>query len=393
MIGFEPGFEARVVADDVRFNIPDYLLQAALDASYAAKDHTHTADQISGLEGALTGYETKISGWAYSDDIDTDNTRFPWIDLSGGKFRTSWNGLRNKLKSYLDGFFLSLSGGTVTGRVTANGGLTHGIGGGYLNIGSYTTSSYGSGYGRLWWNENTKTLELNPGSGGSATFYTNGAIKAANELNVGSNMRITADGNVYGSKWGNQWLSAYLDAKFAEIPNGRAYPRRVGGGDLNFNWSGQGGQPTWLWGGTDGTNMYVYNPANFSVNYANSTWNSERLQGWDIAGIQNDAQGRANGKARKAGSWGQWNFTSHDQRIQNGMGENIYYTANISGTYSDTVQLQISPDNSTYWTVGTTTTGASSVNREFTSGCLPPGWWMRLIRGSGNYNANVILVW
>lgn len=38
-----------------------------------------------------------------------------------------------------------------------------------------------------------------------------------------------------------------------------------------WNWSGQGGQPNWLWGGTDGTNMYVYNPANFSVNYANSS--------------------------------------------------------------------------------------------------------------------------
>ena len=38
----------------------------------------------------------------------------------------------------------------------------------------------------------------------------------------------------------------------------------------NWNWSGQGGQPTWLWGGSDGTNMYVYNPSNFSVNYANS---------------------------------------------------------------------------------------------------------------------------
>lgn len=40
-------------------------------------------------------------------------------------------------------------------------------------------------------------------------------------------------------------------------------------GDLNnamtFNWSGQGGQPTWLWGGNDGVNMYIYNPSNFTV--------------------------------------------------------------------------------------------------------------------------------
>ena len=38
--------------------------------------------------------------------------------------------------------------------------------------------------------------------------------------------------------------------------------------NMNWAWSGQGGQPTWLWGGSDGTNVYVYNPANFSVNYA-----------------------------------------------------------------------------------------------------------------------------
>ena len=37
-----------------------------------------------------------------------------------------------------------------------------------------------------------------------------------------------------------------------------------------FNWSGQGGQPTWLWGSNDGTNYYVWNPSNFSVSYANS---------------------------------------------------------------------------------------------------------------------------
>ncbi|WP_449413226.1 hypothetical protein [Pandoraea soli] len=37
-----------------------------------------------------------------------------------------------------------------------------------------------------------------------------------------------------------------------------------------YNWSGQGGQPSWLWGSNDGTNFYVWNPSNFSVNYANS---------------------------------------------------------------------------------------------------------------------------
>ena len=59
------------------------------------------------------------------------------------------------------------------------------------------------------------------------------------------------------------------------IPLGKATAKYLGkdGNDnspMTFNWSGQGGQPEWLWGGNDGANMYVYNPANFSVNYATS---------------------------------------------------------------------------------------------------------------------------
>jgi hypothetical protein len=40
---------------------------------------------------------------------------------------------------------------------------------------------------------------------------------------------------------------------------------------MAFHWSGQGGQPTWLWGGNSAGDMYVYNPSNFSVNYANTS--------------------------------------------------------------------------------------------------------------------------
>lgn len=39
---------------------------------------------------------------------------------------------------------------------------------------------------------------------------------------------------------------------------------------MTFHWSGQSGQPAWLWGSSNPNDMYVYNPSNFSVNYANS---------------------------------------------------------------------------------------------------------------------------
>ena len=35
-----------------------------------------------------------------------------------------------------------------------------------------------------------------------------------------------------------------------------------------WHWSGQGGQPTWLWGGNSKNDYYVYNPSNFNVNSA-----------------------------------------------------------------------------------------------------------------------------
>lgn len=45
----------------------------------------------------------------------------------------------------------------------------------------------------------------------------------------------------------------------------------------NWNWSGQSGQPNWLWGGNDANNMYVYNPLNFNVNYANSAGSAGKV--------------------------------------------------------------------------------------------------------------------
>lgn len=37
---------------------------------------------------------------------------------------------------------------------------------------------------------------------------------------------------------------------------------------MTFYWNIQGGQPNWIWGGNDGTNMYIYSPSNFSVSNA-----------------------------------------------------------------------------------------------------------------------------
>lgn len=61
----------------------------------------------------------------------------------------------------------------------------------------------------------------------------------------------------------------------------------------HFNWSGQNGQPKWLWGGNDTNNMYVYDPSNFSVNYAKSAGTAVDQTARDsAANANNNANGR-----------------------------------------------------------------------------------------------------
>ena len=56
----------------------------------------------------------------------------------------------------------------------------------------------------------------------------------------------------------------------SKISSSTSYLGRDGnaGVPMTFNWSGKTGQPKWIWGGENGKDMYVYNPSNFSVNYA-----------------------------------------------------------------------------------------------------------------------------
>lgn len=52
-----------------------------------------------------------------------------------------------------------------------------------------------------------------------------------------------------------------------------------------WHWSGQSGQPSWIWGGNSENNYYVYNPSNFSVNYAKSAGNADKLDGYHASSV------------------------------------------------------------------------------------------------------------
>lgn len=67
--------------------------------------------------------------------------------------------------------------------------------------------------------------------------------------------------------------TAFVQSALSSNVAGKASTLAMGGGTgtaMTFNWSGQSGQPSWLWGSNDGVNHYVWNPSNFNVNYANS---------------------------------------------------------------------------------------------------------------------------
>lgn len=71
--------------------------------------------------------------------------------------------------------------------------------------------------------------------------------------------------NIYCNPYSDQIYSA----GFRHVSyNSASYLLRSDGGAAAFNWSGQGGQPAWLWGGNSQHTYYVYNPSNFNVNSA-----------------------------------------------------------------------------------------------------------------------------
>ncbi|KAB2689651.1 hypothetical protein [Brucella tritici] len=70
-----------------------------------------------------------------------------------------------------------------------------------------------NGSGWRYWDFNADgSTEFPGGLDTSASITTGGEFKAGT-------MRITNDGNIFGSQWGNKWLKAYLEATFLPVSN------------------------------------------------------------------------------------------------------------------------------------------------------------------------------
>ena len=150
--------------------------------------------------------------------------------------------------------------GNVTGNITGNSGTATKLSTTRLN---YKTSTDSVVVGELMWKN----------YGNNHTIFDASASTSPTGADVNNTNPDYPWGPTYPTLMGYNGTNTYgvrVDSsRYAESAS-KANTINNSGNSLTFNWSGQGGQPTWLYGGNDPSNAYVYNPSNFSVNYANS---------------------------------------------------------------------------------------------------------------------------
>ena len=137
-----------------------------------------------------------------------------------------------------------------------------------------------------------------------------GAGQEGQKIYIGwspSGLKAQADaldlGNIVTTSAGCMKAPSAANADYA-ISAGRVI--KTNGSPLDFVWSGQEGQPAWVWGSNEpGTTAYVYSPARFSVNYANSAGSAPANGGtaWATVTVPNVAIGNTNQAVPAGGTW------------------------------------------------------------------------------------------
>lgn len=188
------------------------------------------------------------------------------------------NGLANTSQLWGQGFDGT---GDVSGNISNTGNILPSASNTYtIGVGAnYYSAVYASNfYGNLNGNANSATnIYVNYHSGNNVNYpivwtnqvntsniQNNQLYKTTNNLYFNpSTMKLTSTGGFVGNLSGTSDYATYSTHLYTD--------GSTAGTSMTFHWSGQSGQPTWLWGGSSASDMYVYNPSNFSVNYATSS--------------------------------------------------------------------------------------------------------------------------
>lgn len=174
----------------------------------------------------------------------------------------------------------------------------------YINIGGNENNN--SSPDRVWGSNSSDSYLRSYRTSALRVAYASSAGSATSATKVIVNQHTTNDIN-YPLVWSNQantsnvtenqlyksWADLYYNPKNKRLTVGGSVVTssfiksggtsqqllRADGGIASFNWTGQSGQPAWLWGGNSEHSYYVYNPSNFRVAYASSAGNADTLDG------------------------------------------------------------------------------------------------------------------
>ena len=261
------------------------------------------------LNGALTGTvgaTTRAAG------------NFTSVDANGGITGTLQTAAQTNITSV----------GTLTSLTVGSGGLTVT---GDLTINGTTTTINASTLDVVDLNITVAKNAASAAAANGAGLTVNGAAAtltyASADDTWNSNKTFKA-GTFTGALNGNA-NSATLATKASTLSQGGS-----NGTAMTFNYAGQAGQPSYLWGTNDGTNTYVWNPSNFSVNRAasagyidNFTSNPNRNDGNDYS-----LAGRTQGIYAIAGAGANGPGSSYSNLIHCANGTDVAFQ--IAGGYT-----------------------------------------------------------
>lgn len=227
----------------------------AIAARYLDADAVYSGDHTLYI-GWGNAAPTEKTAFFYSPNLSS-RTQFAEINSNGlyALTRFGVNGQNTSYTCYINGTLFSGTH-TVYGRADSNTAPSSFYCNGALEIresnlvtnnASASSFNYAPRIGFHWGGRIAASL----------SFHNDGIFYFRKQ---DGSSRATIDANVNGTATNAEYVN-----------NDSAY--------MCFHWNEQSGQPTWLWGGNESGNMYIYNPSNFNVNYANSAGNADTTDG------------------------------------------------------------------------------------------------------------------
>lgn len=251
----------------------------------------------------------------------------------------------------------------------------------------------------------TASAAFDKANSANVLVFNNGTITSA-----AFNKANTADTNAGNSL--TVASAAFGKANAASLLTAKASTLAQSGGNgaaMTFFYSGQAGTPTWLWGTNDGATVAVWNPANFSVNYATSAGTATTAGYATSAGSATSAtsatsassatlatkastlaQGGGNGTAMTFSYAGQSGTPTYVWGTNDGTSILVWSPANFSVNYatsagSATNSTQLNGQAASYYTNISARLGYTPVNKagDTMSGALSVSSTATAITGNG----------